>query len=309
MKYTKIFIALAAAAALCSCTKEIKGVYDDAPEREFMTMFRMEVNTAKSTDPYACTVENLNDVHLYWYGVEGCAGYEVKMALQPNVSSGLASDWENPVNIVWDSIVKPDCLDLVIKHLNYSTSYRFAIRTLSTKGPEYHSKWYGYGNGRQWAEYCGLDTEVRYNTPDVVVIGNITKTSFRLNLDLYYPTSGDPGDYKEHFEVGDDQNFVVHSISVAASPTNPDATVPDQWKYYKLTDEDKARGYVDIDGLMQNSVYVVNAKNEDIPIEVDAIYNTCTVRTDGEPGEPIFLKHEVWQQDTKIGRASCRERV
>ena len=92
MKYTKIFIALAAVAALCSCTKEIKGVYDDAPEREFMTMFRMEVNTAKSTDPYACTVENLNDVHLYWYGVEGCAGYEVKMALQPNVSSGLASD-------------------------------------------------------------------------------------------------------------------------------------------------------------------------------------------------------------------------
>ncbi len=313
MKYTRIFIALSAIAALVSCTKEMKGVYDDAPEREFMTMFRMEVNTAKSSDPYACTVENRNDVHLYWYGVEGCAGYEVKMALQPNVSSGLASDWENPVNIVWDSIVKPDCLDLVIKHLNYSTSYRFAIRTLSTKGPEYHSKWYGYGNGRQWAEYCGLDTEVRYNTPDVVVIGDITKTSFRLNLDLYYPTSGDPGDYLDHFKIDDNENFVVHSISVVPSPTNPDATVPDKWRKYTLSDEDKERGYVDIDGLMQNSVYVVNAENEDIPIKVDAIYNTCTVRTDGDPGDPIFLKHEVWQNDTVPGavayQAMCLDSI
>lgn len=162
MKFKYIYTGLAAlaAAALFSCTKEMEGVYDDAPEREFMTMFRKEHNTAKSNDPYACTVENLNDIHLYWYGVDGCAGYEIKMALQPNVSSGLASDWENPANILFDTIVKPDVLDLVIKHLNYSTSYRFAIRTLSKKGAEYHSKWYGYGNGRQWADWFGLDTEI-----------------------------------------------------------------------------------------------------------------------------------------------------
>lgn len=313
-KYIYTCLAVAAAtAALFSCTKEMRGVYNDAPEREFMTMFRKEHNTAKSNDPYACTVENLNDIHLYWYGVDGCAGYEIKMALQPNVSSGLASDWENPANILFDTIVKPDVLDLVIKHLNYSTSYRFAIRTLSKKGAEYHSKWYGYGNGRQWADWFGLDTEIRYDTPDVFEVGSITKTSFRVNLDLDYASSGDPGTYKEHFEVGDDGRFVVHYIQVTASPTNPDAAVPPKWHKYYLTDEDKDRGYVEIDGLQKNSVYVVNVVNENIKIFVDAIYNTRTVRTDGDPGEPIFLKHEVWQEDTIPGaveyKAMCLDKV
>ena len=315
MKFKYIYIGLAAlaAASLFSCTKEMKGVYDDAPEREFMTMFRKEHNTAKSNDPYACAVEDLNDIHLYWYGVDGCAGYEIKMALQPNVSSGLASDWENPANIVFDTIVKPDVLDLVIKHLNYSTSYRFAIRTLSNKGPEYHSKWYGYGDGRHWADWFGLDTEIRYDTPDVFEVGSITKTTFRVNLDLDYANSGDPGTYKEHFEVGDDGRFVVHYVKVEASPTNPDAVVPTKWQKYYLNEEDKERGYIEIDGLQKNSVYVVNMVNENIPIYVDALYNTRTVRTDGDPGEPIFLKHEVWQEDTIPGaveyKAMCLDKI
>ncbi len=53
-------------------------------EREFMTMFRLNENTGKGeypNDPYACHVEDLNTIKLYWYGVEGCAGYELKMSL------------------------------------------------------------------------------------------------------------------------------------------------------------------------------------------------------------------------------------
>lgn len=283
------------------------------PEREFMTMFRKDHNTGKGDDePYACAVEELNDIHLYWYGVKGCAGYQIRMALQPNVANG-AEAWETPGALLLDTIVGPEVLDMVIRDLEYSTSYRFAIRTLSTKGEGYHSKWYGYGDGRHWADRFGLDTDIRYNTPDVVVIGDITKTSFRLNLDLNYATSGDPGDYKEHFEVGEDGNFVVHSISVAVSPTNPEGKVPDKWKKYILTDADKQRGYVDIDGLDMNTVYVVNAENHNVPIHVDAIYNTCTVRTDGIPGDPIFLKHEVNPSDTIPGavdyNAMCLDKV
>lgn len=283
------------------------------PEREFMTMFRKDHNTGKGDDePYASAVEDLNDIHLRWYGVKGCAGYQVRMALQANVANG-AEAWETPSAILKDTVVGPDVLELTFRDLEYSTSYRFAIRTLSTKGEQYHSKWYGYGDGRHWADWFGLDTDIRYNTPDVVVIGDITKTSFRLNLDLNYATSGDPGDYKEHFEVGQDGNFVVHSISVVVSPTNPEAKVPDKWKKYTLTDADKQRGYVDIDGLDMNTVYVVNAENHNIPVHVDAIYNTCTVRTDGIPGDPIFLQHEVNSADTIPGavdyQAMCLDKI
>ena len=119
-------------------------------DREFMTMFRKDDNTGKGdSDPYRCQVVDINDIQLYWYGVKDAAGYEVKYALQPNVSSGLASDWEDPAKILFDTIVGPDVTDLFIKDLQYCTDYRFAIRTLSHKGEGYHSKWYGYGSGRQ----------------------------------------------------------------------------------------------------------------------------------------------------------------
>lgn len=286
-----------------SCKDDEVAANEDGtvPEREFMTMFRKDHNTGKGDDePYASQVENLNDIHLRWYGVNGCAGYQIRMALQPNVANG-AEGWETPGNLLVDTIVGPEVLELTFKDLEYSTSYRFAIRTLSTKGEGFHSKWYGYGDGRHWADWFGLDTDLRYNTPDVVVISDITKNSFRLNLDLIYANSGDPGDYMEHFEVDDAGNFVVHTIQVAVSPTNPDGKVPDKWKNYTVTEEDKAKGYIDIDGLDMNTVYVVNAKNNNVKIPVDAIYNTCTVRTDGIPGDPIFVKHIVDPNDSIPG--------
>lgn len=46
--------------------------------------------------PIRCQVVNINDVQLRWYGVDGCAGYELKWGLQGNVSSGLAEDWKIP---------------------------------------------------------------------------------------------------------------------------------------------------------------------------------------------------------------------
>lgn len=283
------------------------------PEREFMTMFRKDHNTGKGDDePYASKVADLNDIELRWYGVKDAAGYQVRMALQANVANG-AEAWETAAQnglLLLDTIVGPEVLELKIKDLEYSTSYRFAIRTLSPKGEGYHSKWYGYGDGRHWADWFGLDTDVRYATPDLVVIDNITKTSFRLNLDRV--AKGQLYDANE-FEVDADGNFVVHIISVVPSPTNPNAQVPEKWKKYTITKEDFARGYIDIDGLDMNSVYVVDAENLNNPIHVDAIYNTCTVRTDGEPGEPIFLEHQVNQNDTIPGaveyQAMCLDKI
>lgn len=298
-KYFIYSLALLSAVTYSSCTD--KDDVSDEVNREFMTMFRMDDNTGKgSDDPYRCQIVNMNDAHLYWYGVNGCAGYEIKMALQPTVSSGLASDWENPSNILVDSIVGPEQLDMVIKDLNYSTDYRFAIRTLSTKGEAYNSKWYGYGNGHQWAEYCGLTTENRYPVPLVIEQSEITKSSFRVLINRSYADSGDDADnnFKEHFEVDANGNYVMQLLTVAASATNPDAKVPDQFKKYNLTDEDFARGYVDITGLDENSVYIVNVQNTNIPIYVDAIYNSLAPRTDGEVGEPILIEHKALDKDT-----------
>lgn len=284
---------------------------EDITGREFMTMFRNDNNTGKGdSDPYRCQVVDVNDVHLYWYGVIGAAGYEIKMALQPNVSSGLASDWENPANILFDTIVGPEVLDLVIKDLQYSTDYRFAIRTLSSKGEGYHSKWYGYGNGRQWAEYQGLQTEDRYSIPEVIIVDNVTESTLRVNFDRAYATSGDVnGVFASHFEIDADGNFVMQVLTVQASATNPNATVPDKWKNYTITDADFAAKYIDIDGLDKNSVYVINVENKNIAVHWDAIYNTAVIRMDGEPGAPIYVKHYCDPKDTIKGAVdynACR---
>nr|MBP7472078.1 hypothetical protein [Prevotella sp.] len=273
-------------------------------DREFMTMFRKDDNTGKGdTDPYNCQVENMNDVHLYWYGVTDCAGYEIKMALQPNVSSGLASDWENPDYILLDTIVGPDVLDMQIKDLQYQTDYRFAIRTLSKRGEAYNSKWYGYGSGRQWADYLGLTTENRYDVPEVIYASEITKTTLRINIDRVVANSGDDNSingFKQHFNTENydgNEVYTMQYLEVGVGNDNPNAVLPEKWVKYQLTDEDFQRGYVDIDGLEQNSVYTVNVEDTQIPTHWDAVYNTVSVRMDGEPGDPILIP---WVKDTVV---------
>lgn len=296
--------------SLYSCKEDDPVESEYSVDREFMAMFRHIENTGKdgTDDPYRCQVVNLNDIHLYWYGVKGCGGYEIKMALMPNVSSGLAEDWDNPNHILYHEIVGPDVTDIVIKDLQYNTDYRFAIRTLSLKGTgindpsnPHHSKWYGYGGGRQWADYMGLKTEERYNVPEVIVVNGVTKNTLRVNLDRNYATSGDDGTFLNHFEVDGSGNFEMQTMLIEVSPTNPNATMPEVWKNYTLTQADFDRGYIDVDGLQENSVYLINVKNNNIPVHWDAIYNTCVIRMDGEPGEPIFIEHYCDPNDTIPG--------
>jgi hypothetical protein len=161
---------------------------DAAPgtDREFMTMFICDNTRGKGSDyPYNSGLDAAyphgNTIHLYWYGVDDCAGYQVQMALQPKVSGGSEA-WgriQGTSDLLVDTIVGPKVLDLLIKDQQYSTSYRFAIRALSKKdanikGDEstfaHASNWYGHGNGRQWQEYLGIDTKDRYPTPYAVYV-------------------------------------------------------------------------------------------------------------------------------------------
>jgi hypothetical protein len=307
MKKYILFTMMLLSALLFSSCKDDDNIADGV-DREFMTMFRMDDNTGRGdSDPYRCQVITVNNhqnsVHLYWYGVNDCAGYELKVALQPNVSSGLTTDWENPNNIILDTILGPDKLDIILNNLEYSTDYRFAIRTLSKKGEGYHSKWYGYGNGRQWAEYCGLTTGNRYPVPEVITQSAPTKTSVRVYIDPSYAnavgnwTENYDNQFEKNFEIKDGK-FVMQKLSVTASSENPAAAVPAQWTNHQLTEEDFSRGYIDIDGLAESSVYIINVENINVPIHVDAVYNTLSVRTDGDVGAPVLIKHEVTPNDT-----------
>ena len=101
----------------------------------------------------------------------------------------------------------------------------------------------------------------------------------------------------------------MQKLRVVPSPTNPDAYIDSKWSDYTLTEEDFERGYVEITGLQENSVYVADVLNENVPIYWDAIYNTCVIRTDGTPGEPILIKHYCDPNDTIPGATTynaCR---
>jgi hypothetical protein len=47
-----------------------------------------------------------------------------------------------------------------------------------------------------------------------------------------------------------------------------------------------------VTGLTPNSVYVIDVIDPTVPVPIDAKYNTCTARSDGQPGEPILLSHD-----------------
>ena len=290
----------------------------DIPEeldREWMTMFINDNNRGKGDDyAYNSKAEgpNGNDIHLYWYGVKNCAGYQIRQAIQPHVSGGpdaWGTTAENGL-LLLDTIVGPDVLDLVIKDQQYSTDFRFAIRVLSPKDDNisnfsHASKWYGHGDGRQWAEYLGIVTADRYATPFCVYVdgSKTTETTMRVMLNRSFDvvTDGVSEDdkltYLEKFELDENDNFVYQWLEVAPSPNNPNSTVGEKWRKYKLTEEDFERGYVDIDGLMKNSVYVVNVRNEKVAVKWDAYYNTVSARSDGEAGEPILVEHNLTPPD------------
>lgn len=275
-KIYALFITLLSV-AMFSCSDDdnvAQGEYN--PEREFMTMFRQESNTGENTssDPYGSKVVGTNDIQLHWYGIKGARGYRIQMKFQ-------TTGWE-PENILMDTIVGPDVLSLFVEDLQYNTVYNFAIQTLSVKGDEYNSKWYGYGDSSHGNDRCEIQTLERYAVPDVLYVDEITDTSFRVHYDLTYNE-----DYAEHFE-GKDGKFVMDEIKVEPSAINRDLPTLS----FKLTEEDLERGYIDVNGLVSNAVYVVNGFNNNIERYWDRLYNTCMVRMKGDPGEPVLIKHQ-----------------
>ena len=294
-------------------------------DRQFMTMFICDNTRGKGTDyPYNSGLDGAyphgNTVHLYWYGVNNCAGYQIQMALQPKVSGGQDA-WESiqgTDDLLLDTIIAPDQLDLLLKDLQYSTNYRFCIRALSEKDENiignansfaHASKWYGRGTLRQWQEYLNIPTQDRYPTPLAIYVNQAQTTETTMTLYLNRTVNQSLGyadgveitkevdkdkvdAYYENFNIADDGTLGYSIITVVPSPSNPNSTVGEKWKHYELTPADFERGYITIDGLTANSVYVIDAIDPRVEVAIDAKYNTVTARSDGQPGPPVLLKHD-----------------
>ena len=316
-----LFLVAGTSMLTVSCTDDDNTSSGQSTDRAFMTMFiNRYTNGKNSTDyPYNCALDGNyphgNTIHLYWFGVSNCAGYQIQMAIQNKVSGG-ASAWaavQGTNDLLLDTIVGPDQLDMIIPDLQYSTDYRFAIRTLSTqdkniKGDEstfaHAANWYGHGGGRQWSEYQGVTTSDRYPTPYAVYVDQplTTETTMRVMLNTNLsnfeldPDNEDDMEklesYLENFNIDEDGNLGYKYLTVVPSPSNPNSTVNSKWTHYEITQEDRDRGYIDIDGLTANSVYVIDVIDPTVAVAVDAKYNTCTARSDGKPGEPILLSYD-----------------
>ena len=318
-----LILMVGTSAMMVSCKDSEDAV--EGTDREFMTMFICDNTRGKGADyPYNCGLDGAyphgNTIHLYWYGVKNCAGYQVQMALMPKVTGG-ANAWasiQGTSDLLVDTIVGPDVLDLVIKDLQYKTDYRFAIRALSkldnnTTDFSHASNWFGHGNGRQWQEYLGIQTSERYPTPTAIYVNqaetteetmhvylnsNVSEVGLNLNTD---EDKDKLKAYYENFNIDENGNLGYQYLRVQPSPNNPNSTVGAKWSWYKITDEDRARGYVVVDGLTPNSVYVIDVIDPRGPVEVDAKYNTVTARSDGQPGEPILLSYdELYAQASSL---------
>lgn len=312
--------------ATTSCNDDDTTIYTPADDldRMPMTMFRKNHNTnVSNSETYACKVVDgtRNTVQLYWYGVEGAGGYEIRYGVESGLTSGTEEDWSNPDRLSGTYIVGPEVLHFEIPDLNYQTPYRFSIRVLH---PDYiktgangqieiiestkHSKWYGRGNGQQWEDYLGIGTSERYVTPNVIFASDKDFNSFNIYVDLSDKTGSmsqaDKDTIAARFDKTPNGDFVAHTVYVIPDAINPDASVPAQFRDGYPIDQNALKengGVIHVDGLDENSTYVIRIQNKDRifvnregkTIDVDSYYNDATIRTKGTPGDPILIKHKI----------------
>lgn len=142
---------------LCACGDEEGEAAE--PVKATMTMFRISEITGISYphDPFEVHATG-NAMHLHWFGVGECAGYEIMYAQKEKVSDDVAA-WQHPENIEGRFVVSAQRCDTTLQDLKYATTYSFAIRVLSADGEAYHSDWFGIGTDRQWGSLCQRQTE------------------------------------------------------------------------------------------------------------------------------------------------------
>ena len=307
--------------AMSACSDQLSnGDADPDADRLMQPQFRNRYTVnAGSNDPYICGVVGLNSIQLYWERVGGdCIGYEIRMS-KPNAKLNSAEDWEKEGNSTLYKIDGADTDQLLLKNLNYSSVYYFAIRAISSRGEAHNSKWYGYGDTGHWADYMGINTLDRYNVPNIMYQkGGVTKTTFDVYLDRSYrgfnytddaSAVSDPyknnydadliTEFNEHFATTTDANgktvWRVTHIMVSAAASNPNANVPAEYQMYEIPEsawDENGKAKITIEGLDENAVYNCEAIDNNLLADrplIDAKYSGVQVRMKGDPGDPITI--------------------
>ena len=305
---------LAATMSFFASCKDDDGYNDADADRLPMPMFRSTQNTASSSTPYYCDIASrvdpnislylqqhgykasthVNDMRLFWYGVDGADAYELKAKVM-----GTSWDKEENPNLL-DTILTADQLSFLHEDLQYSTGYLYAIRALvdgNDLNNPHNSKWFGMGDGSHQVDQSrddsrnqtgALTTGMRYDVPSVFWTENVTKTS--MDVCFMPQTEGDyEKDYKDFFKAGAEVKngeWVFDEIRVVPSADN--AQLPEH--IIKPTAEQRAAGRVHIEGLESNAAYIVSGQNNNIKRYYDRQYNSTMVRMEGDPGEPILIK-------------------
>ncbi len=295
--YIVLMMLVSVVCLLPSCSDDDEVLDDEySSERLFMPMFRRQQNTNNSSDRYACGIaseatdcpsDRVNDVMLYWYGVDGASGYQLRSKIQ-------GTDWEK--NVILDTIVKPEVLEFLDEDLQYSVGYSYAVRALSPKGEQYNSKWYGYGDSSHQNDYMVITTGDRYDVPDVFWVEDVDYSTMRV----YFNTEVETGyatAYEDFISNGAeivDDNWVFDEITITPTSDNPDLPT----LTHKMTSQDFANGYVDFDGLTSNGSYIVTGRNNNIVRVYDRDYNKTYVRMKGDVGDPILIEAIYDPNDT-----------
>ena len=210
----------------------------------------------------------------------------------------------------------------------FSKTYRFAIRALSDRGAEHNSNWFGTGNLHQWTDMVYYDMLDKYRVPSIIAQkANITKESFDLVLDRSYDKSGERKytadeleEMSEFFNTTTDASgnkvWRADRLVIEPASSNPDAKVPAEYQYPGLKLENSMFGadgiaMINVAGLDSNSVYNMYTYDELVfqekakkGLDKQKCLNYAqqnldiTVRTKGDPGEPIVI--EPAPQDTMM---------
>ena len=321
--------ALLATFATFSCTDEDEASYEASSDRLMTPVFRTNRTISKGgSDPFLCQVVGRNAMQLYWSQVKGAKGYQIKASYEQSIANS-PENWDDQTLLALDTILLGEEQDqLLLEDLMFSKTYRFAIRALSDRGDEHNSNWFGTGNLHQWTDMVYYDMLDKYRVPSIIAQkANITKESFDLVLDRSYDKSGERKytadeleEMSEFFNTTTDASgnkvWRADRLVIEPASSNPDAKVPAEYQYPGLKLENSMFGadgiaMINVAGLDSNSVYNMYTYDELVfqekakkGLDKQKCLNYAqqnldiTVRTKGDPGEPIVI--EPAPQDTMM---------
>lgn len=347
MKKLSYFLMLALAMGgtmLTSCSDDdnalvLDGTVNTNTERLFMPMFRQQTTTNKapSADEYHCdiaqncihsTSRRVNDIQLYWYGVEGAKGYRLTGLVQ-------GKSWDEPETFILDTIVGPDVLELLVEDLAYKTGYHFSIQALSPRGEQYNSKWFGRGDSSHQSDQTrvenndgAINTGDRYAIPEFLNVGiadgTVTVYFARDVADgdetTYQAFINAVGGVEKAIETNEDgeKKWILHQIVVKPADENRTVATLE----HTLTPEELVAGKIvfpncltpeELDKavasathpevsasnlLLKNASYIVDGLNNNSVRYYDRQFNKTNIRMPGELGEPVHVAYLPDPQDT-----------